>query len=122
MEHPFDCAGGNEGGLGGDCIQTLFHRCARNHLLMVFPRQVIVVDLDIQQAVGVIPVDKSTPNIIQGTFTDLFICKQQLTIFFVIAVPCSQRDAIYLLHENGSVSLRVRKGVYNIPTSAGPRR
>ena len=60
--------GGNDGGLGGDCIQTLFHCCARNHLLMVFPRQVVVVDMDIKQAVGVIAVDKSNPNIIQGDY------------------------------------------------------
>ena len=58
--------GGNEG--GGECIQTLFHCCARNHLLMVFPRQVIIIDLDIHQAVGVIAIDKSHPNIIQGFY------------------------------------------------------
>ena len=50
----------------GDCIQTLFHACARNHIFMVFPRLVLIVDLEIHQPVGVIHVEKSSPNIIQG--------------------------------------------------------
>ena len=45
--------------------------------------------------VGVIGgIDKTSPGIVQ-------------------AFSCSQRDVIYLLHENGSVSMRARRRLYN---------
>ena len=77
-----------------ECVQVLFHKTSRNHLLMVFQRQVLIFDLDIEQIVGAIGLDKNSPAIVQ-------------------AWSCSQRDVLFLLYENGCVSMRVRRKMYN---------
>ena len=40
------------------CAQVLYHRSARSHVLLVFPREILVIDLDIGQTVGVIAADR----------------------------------------------------------------
>ena len=76
-----------------DCVQVVHHKAVRNHLLLVYPREVLVLDLDIGQTVGVITLDRSSPSIV-GVFSG------------------SQRDVIYLLNECGTVSVRRRKRLF----------
>ena len=87
------------------CAQVLYHRSARNHVLLVFPREILVIDLDIGQTVGVIAVDRGAPQIL-----DVY--------------PARLRDAVFMLNEFGAVSLRARArtgaGLYvkrSLPTS-----
>ena len=80
----------------GDCIQTLFHACARNHIFMVFPRLVLIVDLEIHQPVGVIHVEKSSANIIQGEkYIRATVCAVSITfgieIYILSTAECSNQ-------------------------------
>ena len=67
-----------------DCQQVIFHQNARNHLILVYTREVLMLDLDIGQTVGMIVLDRSCSPILE-------------------LVPCHLRDGFYLLLENGSV-------------------
>ncbi len=81
-----------------DCQQVMFHRNVRNHLLLVYAREVLVLDLDIGQTVGIVVLDRSCSPII-----DL--------------VACQKRDGFFMLLENGSVALRLRKNLFNVAST-----
>ena len=84
-----------------------FHTATRNHLLLVFPREVYVVDLEIGQAIGFVAGGVSNPN--NGGYER----SNSSSLSPIVEVySCSQRDAVYLLHENGTVSLRARRGIF----------
>lgn len=84
-----------------DCLQVVFHRSARDHILLVYSREILILDLDIGQTVGFISLDRSSPSIVR-------------------ALSTSQRDAIFILNESGSVSLRHRKKLYSLVSNAFP--
>ncbi|UYV81446.1 WDR11 [Cordylochernes scorpioides] len=69
-----------------ECLQLIYHRSYRHHLLLVYPREVLVLDLEIYQTVGIV----TTTSPLQSVLTT------------------SQRDSLLCLHENGSVSFRLR--------------
>ncbi|KAG1655446.1 WD repeat-containing protein 11 [Nymphon striatum] len=73
-----------------ECLQLAFHNACRYHLLLVYAREVLILDLEIHQTVGIITVDKNGSPFNQ-------------------VMSCCQRDILYCLHENGGVSVRVRK-------------
>lgn len=81
-----------------DCLQVLYHRSVRNHLLLVYPREVLILDLDIGQTVGLVSIDRTSTPILQ-------------------VYPCRHRDAIYILSESGTLSLRVRKRLYGVAST-----
>ena len=81
-----------------DCLQIIFHQNARNHIILVYPREVLLLDLDIGQTVGMIILDRSCSPILE-------------------LVPCRLRDGFYILLENGSVSLRLRKELYRVAST-----
>lgn len=70
-----------------DCIQVAFVSSYRHHLLVLYPKEVLILDLNIMQAVGSIHLERNTSPFIQ-----VFACKQ--------------RNIIYCLHENGCISVR----------------
>lgn len=76
-----------------ECQQVMFHRSARNHLILVYSREVLILDLDIGQTVGMIVLDRSCSPISE-------------------VVACQKRDGFYMLLENGSVSFRLRRSLY----------
>ncbi|XP_052225390.1 WD repeat-containing protein 11-like isoform X2 [Dreissena polymorpha] len=86
----------NEGSQGKDlialneCLQMLYLRSCRHHLLLVYPREVLILDLEINQTVGIIPADRTGSP-------------------FLEVLPMTQRDILYCLHENGSITCRVRR-------------
>ncbi|KAK7571105.1 hypothetical protein V9T40_014709 [Parthenolecanium corni] len=73
-----------------ECLQLTYHRSLRNHVLLLYPRDILLIDLHINMTVGVISIDKSSSPLLQ-------------------IVSCKQRDVLYCLHESGSVSVRVRR-------------
>ena len=81
-----------------DCQQVLFHRNARNHLILVYAREVLILDLDIGQTVGMVVLDRSCSPIVE-------------------LVPCQKRDGFFMLLENGSVTLRLRKNLYTVAST-----
>ena len=84
-----------------DCLQIAFSRSYRHHLFIVYPREIVIMDIEIKQAVGSIHLERNNSA-------------------FHHVMPCSQRDVLYCLHENGCVSIRVQQSVqlpHKVPTS-----
>ncbi|XP_014675037.1 PREDICTED: WD repeat-containing protein 11-like [Priapulus caudatus] len=73
-----------------DCLQLAYHPAWRHCLLLVYPREVLLVDLHVKQTVGIIPMERTGSP-------------------FVQVFPCRQRDVLVCLHENGAITVRVRK-------------
>ena len=79
-----------------DCLQLAYLPSARHHLLALFPREVMILDMEINQAVCSFSLERNSPSFLQ-------------------VIPCQQRDVLMCLHENGSVIMRVRRRVENNP-------
>ena len=75
-----------------ECLQVTFSPAVRHHLFLLFSREILILDTDVMQAVGSIFLERSFSP-------------------FVHFNLCRHRDALYCLHENGSVSFRVRSPV-----------
>ncbi|XP_005089399.1 WD repeat-containing protein 11 [Aplysia californica] len=82
-----------------ECLQLCFHRSCRHHLMLLYPREMLILDLEINQTVGIIAIDRSSSS-------------------FTQVIPCWQRDVLMCLHENGSVSVRVRRRNNSVATPA----
>lgn len=82
-----------------DCIQLLYHQSCRHHLVLVYTREILILDLEINQTVGIIPIERAGSP-------------------FVQVVSFRQRDVLLCLHENGSVSARIRRKTNAITTPA----
>lgn len=78
----------DEGVTLNECLQLIYHRSYRHHLLLLYPREILILDLEINQTVGIVAVDWSSP------MTQLY--------------SCAQRDVLFSLHESGSIGVRVR--------------
>ncbi|XP_064788043.1 WD repeat-containing protein 11 isoform X2 [Oncorhynchus masou masou] len=74
--------------LNADCLQLSYLPSKRNHMLLLYPREILILDLELSQTVGVVAIERSGVPFIQVT-------------------PCAQRDALFCLHENGCITLRV---------------
>ncbi|XP_070541595.1 WD repeat-containing protein 11-like isoform X2 [Ptychodera flava] len=73
-----------------ECLQLTYHQACRHHLLLVYSREILIVDLEINQTVGVIPMERNGSPFLQ-------------------VISCRQRDVMMCLHENGSITVRVRR-------------
>uniref|UniRef100_A0A8C5HD64 WD repeat-containing protein 11 n=1 Tax=Gouania willdenowi TaxID=441366 RepID=A0A8C5HD64_GOUWI len=71
-----------------DCLQLSYLPSKRNHMLLLYPREILILDLELSQTVGVVAIERSG-------------------VPFTQVIPCAQRDALYCLHENGCITLRV---------------
>ncbi|KAF4521502.1 hypothetical protein B566_EDAN001802 [Ephemera danica] len=81
-----------------ECLQLQHHRSLRHHLLLLYPRELLILDLHINQTVGVLPLERSASTFMQ-------------------VMSARQRDVIFCLHESGSVSVKSRKR-YPLPVSS----
>lgn len=73
-----------------ECLQVIYHRAIRNLLLLVYPSEILILDLHINHTVGLIPLERSTSPLLQ-------------------VVSARQRNILYCLHESGSVSVRFHR-------------
>ncbi|XP_073998789.1 WD repeat-containing protein 11-like isoform X2 [Rhodnius prolixus] len=73
-----------------ECLQLTYHKSLRHHLLLLYPRDVILIDLHINQTIGIIPIERTMSPLIQ-------VCTTR------------QRDVLYCLHESGSISVKIRR-------------
>ncbi|CAL4175372.1 unnamed protein product [Meganyctiphanes norvegica] len=73
-----------------ECLQLVYHRTVRDQLLLLYPREVLVLDLAINQTVGNIAIERSMSP-------------------FVQIVSCCQRDVVFCLHETGAISGHFRR-------------
>ncbi|XP_050421580.1 WD repeat-containing protein 11-like [Adelges cooleyi] len=73
-----------------ECIQFTYHHSLRNHILLMYQHDIIIIDLEISMTVGVISIDRSL-----SYFTQMYSCRQ--------------RDAVFCLQESGSLSVKLRR-------------
>lgn len=50
-----------------ECIQFTYHHALRNHLLLMYQHDILIIDLNISMTVGVISIDKSFSPFCQVT-------------------------------------------------------
>uniref|UniRef100_A0A5F9DH59 WD repeat-containing protein 11 n=1 Tax=Oryctolagus cuniculus TaxID=9986 RepID=A0A5F9DH59_RABIT len=82
-----------------DCLQLAYLPSKRNHMLLLYPREILILDLEVNQTVGVIAIERTG-------------------VPFLQVIPCFQRDGLFCLHENGCITLRVRRSYNSIFTSS----
>ncbi|XP_071448701.1 WD repeat-containing protein 11-like [Hetaerina americana] len=73
-----------------ECLQLLYHNSLRHHLMLVYPREALLLDLHINQTVGIIPLEKTASPLTQ-------------------VISAKQRDALFCLHDSGSISVKFRR-------------
>ncbi|XP_069609757.1 WD repeat-containing protein 11 isoform X3 [Ranitomeya imitator] len=86
-----------------ECLQLSYLPSKRNHMLLLYPREILILDLEVNQTVGVVAIERTGVPFLQVT-------------------PCFQRDLLFCLHENGCITLRVgRQGCGNsgVPNEEG---
>ncbi|XP_067277435.1 WD repeat-containing protein 11 isoform X1 [Pseudorasbora parva] len=83
-----------------DCLQLSYLPSKRNHMLLLYPREILILDLELSQTVGVVAIERSG-------------------VPFIQVIPCAQRDALYCLHENGCITLRVCRSTTPSPNETG---
>ncbi|KAM8924117.1 WD repeat-containing protein 11 [Pelodytes ibericus] len=71
-----------------ECLQLSYLPSKRNHMLLLYPREILILDLEVNQTVGVVAIERTGVPFLQVT-------------------PCFQRDVLFCLHENGCISLRI---------------
>ena len=85
-----------------ECLQLSFHRCLRHIICLVYSREILLVDLRIHHTVAVlVSTDRSYSPL------------QQLLL-------CRQRDVLICVHESGSLSGRIRRGIVQPTEAATP--
>ena len=77
-----------------DCLQLSYLPSKRNYMLLLYPREILILDLEVNQTVGVIAIERTG-------------------VPFLQVIPCFQRDGLFCLHENGCITLRVRRSNYS---------
>ena len=92
----FPCRSEDEIDSGCDCLQVVYLQANRNHVLLLFPREILILDMDIGLALGSFSIENNSPS-------------------FQAVFPCKQRDILFLLHENGSISLRAVRSPPSVP-------
>lgn len=79
----------------------MFSPASRHQLFLLYPREIVIIDTNMKQTVGVIHAERNSSPFHQ-------------------IMPCQQRDVLYCLHENGCVSFRMQQSVTlpsSVPTS-----
>jgi hypothetical protein len=65
--------GGEENESSGDLIQLIFHPARRHHLVLLYPQEILILDLDIQQTVAAVTLEKSAALFAQVIFLPIII-------------------------------------------------
>ncbi|GIY84420.1 WD repeat-containing protein 11 [Caerostris darwini] len=80
----------NEEGITlNECLNLTYHKSYRHHLLLLYPKEILILDLEINQTVGIVTSEHTGSPMMQ-------------------MYSSWQRDAFYILHESGCVSFRLR--------------
>jgi hypothetical protein len=80
-----------------DCRQIIFSPAHKHHLLLIYPREIVVMDTEIRQAIGSLSLERNSSPLMH-------------------VMPCRHRNVLFCLHENGSVSMRIHQSTH-LPTS-----
>ncbi|EDO36880.1 predicted protein [Nematostella vectensis] len=79
-----------------ECLQLSYLPSSCHNLLALFPREVMILDMEINQAICSFSLERNSPPFLQ-------------------VIPCRQRDVLMCLHENGSIIMRARRRVTQNP-------
>lgn len=85
-----------------ECLQLVYHPSCRHIILLLFPREILFIDTAINQAIGSIYLERNSPSFVHGV------------------LPCTQRDVIFTLHDNGSITMRSRRQMTQNPYLSEP--
>ncbi|KAJ8248191.1 hypothetical protein GJAV_G00239350, partial [Gymnothorax javanicus] len=86
-----------------DCLQLSYLPSKRHHMLLLYPREILILDLELSQTVGVVAIERSG-------------------VPFIQVVPCAQRDALFCLHENGCITLRLCRSALACADESDPEQ
>ncbi|XP_047483248.1 WD repeat-containing protein 11-like [Penaeus chinensis] len=81
-----------------ECLQLAYHKTVRDQLLLLYSREILVLDLTINQTVGIVAIDRAMSPFCQ-------------------VISCWQRDVLFCLHDSGSVSAHFRRRLLPVATS-----
>ena len=48
-----------------ECLQLAYHQACRDHMILVYPREILILDLAINQTVGIIPLERTASPFLQ---------------------------------------------------------
>lgn len=89
-----------------ECFQIEFHSYVKNLIFLVYPREIFIFDLTVNQTISFVQAEK-----IFSPFLQIY--------------TCSQADLFYSLHENGSISVHGRSDSlfqYNLIANTDQKR
>ena len=72
-----------------ECLQLTFHQACRHHLVLLYPREVLVLDLDINQTVGIIPMERTGSPFVQ---VEIFVIPLAIYREYTNSVPHGDRQ------------------------------
>ncbi|XP_052227947.1 WD repeat-containing protein 11-like [Dreissena polymorpha] len=81
------------------CVQVVFSPAHQHLVLLVFPSEIQTLDIEVDIVVSAIRLDKNAA-------------------LFLKCIPCQNVDVLFCLHDNGSVSLRVKRDRIGSPEHA----
>lgn len=61
-----------------ECLQLTYHKSLRNHIILLYQRDILLIDLHINMTVGVVSIDKTASPLLQVNFSDNFYNQNQL--------------------------------------------
>lgn len=64
-----------------ECIQFTYHRALRNHIILMYQYDILILDLYISMTVGVISIDRSFSPFCQVIYIYIYINELTLFIF-----------------------------------------
>ena len=68
-------------------LRVVFSKYSRNHLYLMFPKEILVMDLAINQTIASLALERGGSP-------------------FQTLIPCTRKNFVYCLHQNGSISTR----------------
>ena len=90
------CRNDDENPASSECLQFAYLPNNKNHFLLLFSREILILDLEFGQAIGSFAIENNSPS-------------------FVQVIACRNRDALLCLHDNGSITLKLRRSPCSIP-------
>ena len=52
-----------------ECLQLTYHQACRHHLILLYSREILILDLEINQTVGIIPMERTGSPFTQVRFS-----------------------------------------------------
>ena len=97
--------GEEEGARDNDSILAMFHPGVRGQVIIGYSKEIVIVDMELGQAVGQINFDRLCFFISFSLTQNATLCSRSNSSSLVTMRGASQEPVLYLLHESGTVSV-----------------